>query len=96
MLIGTSNIEKHTTLTIHRPKRVWAGLRSFAPDEELVIGYAPDSPSFFWLVGQGGYGIQSAQGAALLASCLILKQKFPEELLRCGVDAAKMSPARFN
>jgi D-arginine dehydrogenase len=90
------NIEQHTTLTIRRPKRVWAGLRSFAPDEELVIGYAPNSTGFFWLAGQGGYGIQSAQGAALLASSLILKREFPERLGRYGVDAAKMSPARFN
>jgi D-arginine dehydrogenase len=88
------NIEQHTTLTIRRPKRTWAGLRSFAPDEELVIGLAPNSSAFFWLAGQGGYGIQSAQGAALLASSLILKRMLPAELIRWGVDAAKMSPAR--
>jgi D-arginine dehydrogenase len=88
------NIEQHTSLSIRRPKRTWAGLRSFAPDDELVIGYDKNSPSFFWLAGQGGYGIQSAQGAAMLASSLILKQALPQELERCGVDAAVMSPAR--
>jgi D-arginine dehydrogenase len=88
------NIEQHTTLIIRRPKRTWAGLRSFAPDDELVIGYAKNSPAFFWLAGQGGYGIQTAQGAAMLASSLILNQHLPQELERYGVIAALMSPAR--
>jgi D-arginine dehydrogenase len=88
------NIEQHTSLSIRRPKRTWAGLRSFAPDDELVIGYDENSPNFFWLAGQGGYGIQSAQGAAMLASSLILHQDLPQELERCGVNAALMSPAR--
>jgi D-arginine dehydrogenase len=89
------NIEQHTSLSIRRPKRTWAGLRSFAPDDELVIGYDKNSPNFFWLAGQGGYGIQSAQGAAMLASSLMFNQDLPQELQRCGVDAALMSPARF-
>jgi D-arginine dehydrogenase len=88
------NIEQHTSLSIRRPKRTWAGLRSFAPDDELVIGFDKSSPSFFWLAGQGGYGIQSAQGAAMLASSLILRQSLPQALELCGVDVALMSPAR--
>ena len=42
------------TLTIRRPRRTWAGLRTFAPDGALVIGADPRSPAFFWLAGQGG------------------------------------------
>jgi D-arginine dehydrogenase len=90
------NIEQHTSLTIRRPKRVWAGLRSFAADEELVIGPADECAAFYWLAGQGGYGIQSAQGAALLASALIERQPLHAELIRCGVVASEMSPARFS
>jgi len=30
---------------------------------------------FFWLVGQGGYGIQTAPALSVIAADLILKQK---------------------
>jgi hypothetical protein len=65
---GIAAIEADTTLTIRRPARTWAGLRSFAPDGELVIGWDAHRPAFFWLAGQGGYGIQSAAGASQLAA----------------------------
>jgi D-arginine dehydrogenase len=65
---GIARIEAATLLPIRRPASTWAGLRSFAPDGELVIGADADSPRFFWLAGQGGYGIQSAAGASLLAA----------------------------
>src|SRR6185369_5101878 len=64
---GIAAIEAHTSLTIRRPTRTWAGLRSFAPDGELVVGWDAQRAAFFWLAGQGGYGIQSAAGAAQLA-----------------------------
>ena len=42
---------------------------------------------FFWLAGQGGYGIQSAAGAALLAESLLLGAALPERLREQGVQA---------
>ena len=50
----------------------WAGLRSFAPDRLPVIGPDPIVPEFFWLAGQGGFGIQTAPATAKLAASLIL------------------------
>lgn len=38
----------------------WAGLRSFAPDRRPVIGRDSACEGFFWLAGQGGFGIQTA------------------------------------
>ena len=38
---GIARIEARTTLAIRRPRRTWAGLRTFAPDGELVIGADP-------------------------------------------------------
>ena len=86
-----ARIEAATTLVIRRPRRVWAGLRTFAPDGELVIGFDPSVRGFFWLAGQGGYGIQSADGAADLAHAL-LQNRTP-----CidGVDVALMAPDRI-
>jgi D-arginine dehydrogenase len=92
---GIARIEAATTLTIARPKRTWAGLRTFAPDGELVIGFDPRCDGFFWLAGQGGYGIQSAAGASLLALSLLLGRPLAEELIREGIVPARMSPGRL-
>jgi len=50
-------------------------------------------PGFFWLAGQGGYGIQTAPAAALLAASLIRGEAPSEELAR--IHATELSPARF-
>ena len=57
---------------ITRLERKWAGLRSFAPDRLPVIGRDPDMPEFFWLAGQGGFGIQTAPAVAAMAAALLL------------------------
>ncbi|HSQ71884.1 MAG TPA: FAD-dependent oxidoreductase [Rubrivivax sp.] len=92
---GIARIEERTTLSIRRPRRTWAGLRTFAPDGELVIGADPRAPGFFWLAGQGGYGIQSAAGAALLAESLLLGAPLPQDLHCQGLQPARLSPARL-
>jgi D-arginine dehydrogenase len=91
---GIAAIEESTTLTIRRPTRTWAGLRSFAPDGDLVIGFDPGCDGFFWLAGQGGYGIQSAAGVSLLAANLLLEQPLDPSLQREGVAPDLLSPAR--
>ncbi|WP_066098158.1 NAD(P)/FAD-dependent oxidoreductase [Xanthomonas massiliensis] len=93
--IAIDHIERATTLSIHRPRHCWAGLRSFARDGEMVIGPDPQVAGLFWLAGQGGYGIQSADAAARLAASLLLTQRIPEHLARASVRAASMSPDRF-
>lgn len=92
---GIHRIEAVTTLRIRRPSATWAGLRSFVADGEMVLGYDDDCPGFFWLAGQGGYGIQSAPGASLLAACLVQRQPLPHALAAHGVDAAALSPRRL-
>jgi len=93
--MGIHQIESVSTLTIRRPASTWAGLRSFVPDGEMVIGHDEASPGFFWLAAQGGYGIQSAAGASALADALLREAALPEELLQQGVDARALSPARL-
>jgi D-arginine dehydrogenase len=92
---GIWRIEEATTLTIRRPKATWAGLRTFAPDGEIVIGWDERCPAFLWLAGQGGYGIQSAAGASEFAASLLLRQPLPATLRAQGVDPAALSPARL-
>jgi D-arginine dehydrogenase len=92
---GIAAIEAATTMTIRRPSRTWAGLRSFSPDGELVIGWDTTRTGLFWLAGQGGYGIQCAAGAAQLAAALWLGKQLPESLRAQGVQAHALEPARF-
>ena len=95
IVTGIAAIEAHISLTIRRSTRTWAGLRSFAPDGELVVGWDAQRAAFFWLAGQGGYGIQSAAGAAQLAAALWLGAPLPDALLAHGVQAHALEPARF-
>jgi D-arginine dehydrogenase len=93
---AVDRIEQATTLQIRRLKARWAGLRTFAPDRTPVVGYSPAAPTFFWLAGQGGYGIQTAPALARVAAALVLGSALPEDLSAQGLEAAAMSPRRFD
>lgn len=93
--IAIDNIERLTTLQIRRPKHVWAGLRSFVADGELVGGHDAKLPGFFWAAGQGGYGIQSAPGAGRYYASVLLGDHSRPDLASFGFDASAISPARF-
>jgi len=93
--LGIHQIETVTTLIIRRPTSTWAGLRSFVRDGEMVIGWDEHCPGFFWLAGQGGYGIQSAAGASELAASLLCGRPLPPELARHGVDPRALAPQRL-
>jgi D-arginine dehydrogenase len=92
---GIYHIEEMTTFQIRRPSHAWAGLRSFVPDGDMVIGWDNHVPGFFWLAGQGGYGIQSAAGASLLAARLLRAEPLGKELDNEGVVLPGLSPARL-
>lgn len=63
-------IERETTLEVTKIAHSWAGLRSFVPDEAPVVGWDANIPGFFWLAGQGGYGIMMAPALAILTAAL--------------------------
>jgi D-arginine dehydrogenase len=71
-------------------ERKWAGLRTFAPDRGMKFGFDPDAKGFFWCVGQGGMGIQTAPAASLLCASLIRNEPMPEEL--AGIEPADFAP----
>ncbi len=83
-------------MQIRRIHHRWAGLRSFTPDRKPAIGFAPDAPGFFWLAGQGGYGLQTSPALSDAAASLVLGRPWPERLSQLGVEAAALSPARFS
>lgn len=71
-------------------ERKWAGLRTFAPDRGMKFGFDPLVDDFFWSVGQGGMGIQTAPAASLLCASLIKGESLPGEL--AGIDPADFAP----
>jgi D-arginine dehydrogenase len=75
-------------------ERKWAGLRTFTPARIPAYGFDPDEPAFFWCVGQGGYGIQTAPAAAKLAAALLLGDE-PETSV-AHIDSTNYSPRRFD
>lgn len=88
-------INAATTIGVHGIGSSWAGLRTFAPDRNLVIGGAPDAAGFFWFAGQGGYGIQTSPAAARLGAALVLGQPVPADLVARGLDARQLAPDRW-
>jgi D-arginine dehydrogenase len=90
--LGIHRIEEATTMSIRRPTRTWAGLRSFVPDGDLVGGFAPDAPGFFWLAAQGGYGIQTCAATAEACASIILGHAMPAHLADEGISEAMLAP----
>ena len=93
--LAIERINEATTLGIKTVNSEWTGLRTFAPDRELVIGEEPTAPGFFWLVGQGGTGIQTAHGCGALVASQVLATELPSELNDADGDPATTDPARF-
>ena len=82
------------TLDVRHVKSTWAGLRTFAADRSPVVGEAEDAPGFFWMVGQGGYGIQMAPALARAAAGLVTDGALPDDLVAAGLSSAAMAPTR--
>jgi D-arginine dehydrogenase len=93
--IAIDRVQQATAIDVRHVFRKWAGLRSFAPDRAPVIGYDERAQGFFWLAGQGGYGIQTAPAASLLASAFVNEGRVPDALAAFGVGEAQLSPGRF-
>jgi len=93
--IAVDRIQSATTLEIRRIHNSWAGLRTFDPDKTHVAGFDPQCEGFFWLAGQGGFGIQTAPAMGRLTAALATGGPLPEDLAALGVTAEALSPARF-
>ena len=93
--VCADRIQQAADIEVTRVDHSWAGLRTFSPDGELVAGFDPESDGFFWLVGQGGYGIQTAPAMAETAAALIRSHAVPAAIAAYGVSAAAIAPDRF-
>jgi D-arginine dehydrogenase len=93
--IGIDRLMQATTIDVQRLEHSWGGLRTFSPDTAPVVGFDPSTDGFFWLVGQGGYGIQSSPALSRTAAAMVLKHEIPKDVLAAGLDIAHILPDRF-
>lgn len=91
--IAIDRLEQVVDWKIERVERSWAGLRSFAPDRLPVYGFDNHVPGFFWCAGQGGFGIQTAPAASLVAASLLLDTA-PDPTI-ADIDRDRYTAARF-
>ncbi len=94
--LAIHRIEEMTTLSIRRPTRTWAGLRSFVADGDLVGGFDVHAPGFFWVAAQGGYGIQTSAAMGETCAALARGLPVPGRIAAFGLTAAMLSPSRLD
>jgi D-arginine dehydrogenase len=92
---GIDRFQQAVTFEVTRVDHTWGGLRSFAPDGTPVVGFDPQAEGFFWLIGQGGYGIQTAPALSQLAAALVKCESVPGYIADEGLVASDLLPARF-
>ena len=92
---GIDGIEQMTSLEIRRPKSAWAGLRSFVPDGDLVGGFDVELPGFFWVAGQGGYGVQTSAAMGEVCASLIRARGVPNHIASHGISETALGPSRL-
>ena len=93
--IAVDRFEQASGARIEKVWHRWAGLRVFSADRTPVVGFDPAAEGFFWLVGQGGYGIQSAEALGRLTAALACRDAVPADLLAAGVVADHLARSRF-
>ena len=92
--IGVDRLERATTLSITRIKHKWAGLRSFVADGSPVVGWDDEAQGFFWVAGQGGYGIKTAPALARAVAGLVGHGRLPADLREEGLREEDLAPGR--
>lgn len=92
---GIDRFQQAVNYEVTRVERTWGGLRSFAPDGNPVVGYDSTDDGFFWLIGQGGYGIQSSPALSRLAAALVKHETPPQDIMDEGLVLSEISPTRF-
>ena len=92
--LAADRVMRATRLEVRHIDRSWAGLRSFVADRAPVIGMSPSLPGFFWLAGQGGFGIMTSSSAACAAAALIADDTLPDDLKALGLTREMLAPDR--
>jgi D-arginine dehydrogenase len=89
--LAAYRMEERTIVKVERIHSRWAGLRTFTADRHPAAGFAPDAEGFFWLAGQGGFGLQTSPSMAAVTASLIVGEPWPV----ADVSAADLDAGRF-
>jgi len=89
--LAAFRMEERTIVEVRQIHSKWAGLRTFTPDKHPAAGFAQDALGFFWLAGQGGFGLQTSPAMATITASLIFGDVWPV----ADVSPENLSPARF-
>ena len=90
--LAAERVQRAMKLEIRTLSRSWAGLRSFVADRAPVIGMDPERRGFFWLAGQGGFGIMTSVAAARAAASLVVEHALPSDLRALGLRETDLAP----
>ncbi|WP_211112423.1 FAD-dependent oxidoreductase [Azospirillum sp. SYSU D00513] len=93
--VAIDRMEQAARFRVRRIAHRWAGLRSFVADKVPVVGFDGRTEGFFWLAGQGGYGIQTAPALARTAAALATGGGLPEDVAAFGLTPADLAPDRL-
>ena len=93
--VAADHVQRATNLELRHIRSRWAGLRSFVADRSLVVGMDAERTGFFWLAGQGGFGIMTSPAAARATASLIVNDSLPEDLQAIGLTPEMLSPERL-
>ncbi len=89
--VAIDRMQQALDIEVRRVEHSWAGLRSFTPDRSFAVGFDAANDGFFWCIGQGGYGIQTAPSAGKLVADLVSGRDPGES----GKILASVDPRRF-
>ncbi len=93
--LGIERIEAATTLSIRSVRNAWAGLRSFVVDHRPVNGWDDSVPGFYWLAGQGGFGIKTSPAMGRYAAAMVLRRTPPAGFAEAGLDPEALGVSRL-
>jgi D-arginine dehydrogenase len=89
--LAAYRMEERTRVHVRHVHSKWAGLRTFTADRHPAVGFASDSEGFFWLAGQGGFGLQTSPAMASITASLVAGDPWPI----ADVSVEELSPGRF-
>lgn len=89
-------VESVTQINVSKINHQWAGLRSFVGDGNPVVGFDSGNEHFFWLAGQGGYGIMMAPTLAVVTAQLVTNRCLSSNTLDAGIKESLLSPSRLS
>jgi D-arginine dehydrogenase len=90
--LAAYRMEQRTTVKVEQIHSRWAGLRTFTPDGHPAVGFAAGVEGFFWLAGQGGFGLQTSPAMAAIVESLVIGTVWPV----ADVTPEALAPVRLS